>query len=46
MKNIRLPVKMIFLVLLYISENAMAPYLYSKGLCESILMDWLAYSGR
>ena len=21
-------------------------YLYSKGLCESVLMDWLAYSGR
>lgn len=23
-----------------------APYLYSKGLWESVLMDWLAYSGR
>lgn len=23
-----------------------AAHLYSKGLCESVLMDWLAYSGR
>lgn len=30
----------------YMSDHTKTCYLYSKGLCESVLMDWLAYSGR